>query len=386
MISDEAATIYSAAVERIVQTSRRPKGGAPRDGSVALSMGEPNFDTPPVVVEAMHQALLDGVTHYGDLNGDVELRQALAAIHCAETSPANGRNISVTHGASAALAAVLTAVVDPGSRVVIPEPSYSLYQDLLQMIGAQPVFVPLTKDNQLDVPAVAAAAVDAAAVILCNPGNPTGAVLSAESLHLLGRELAGSGAVVISDEAYSGIVYNDSFVSARDVKSLSGRVVVINTFSKTYAMTGWRLGYTVTSEELAARISLVHRTLNGAVNSAVQRAGLVALRQAGSDVEHMLNAYRIRRERVIELAAEIPEVTMSDPEGAFYAFIRYDIDKPAQTVTEELAEKGVLVRAGSEYGPSGEGAIRISFAASLRDIEEGFRRIRDYFAGPGFQL
>ncbi|GAB3263687.1 aminotransferase class I/II-fold pyridoxal phosphate-dependent enzyme [Arthrobacter pigmenti] len=342
-------------------------------------MGEPDFDTPSVIVEALHEAVLDGATHYGDLNGDAELRQELATTNSTPVAPTVAENISITHGASAALAAVILAVADPGDRVVIPEPSYSLYQDLLQMIGAEPIFVPLTQDNQLDVSAIANAARDAVAIILCNPGNPTGAVLSAESLGHLGEELEGMQSTVISDEAYSGITYGDGFVSARDVGSLKGRTVVVQTFSKTYAMTGWRLGYTVASAPLASRISLIHRTLNGAVNSAVQRAGLTALRQADADVKRMLASYGERRDRVVELVDNIPGVTMTNPEGAFYAFIRYALDKPSQVVVAELAEAGVIVRAGDEYGPSGEGAFRVSFAASLSDIEEGFTRIRSYF-------
>lgn len=350
---------------------------APAD-TISLAMGEPDFSTPQVIVDAMEEALRQGATHYGDLNGDPELRRELAQRHSSEDTVLTAENVSITHGGAGALTSALMAEVSPGQRVVIPEPTYSLYQDILQLIGAFPVYVPLHRDNQLDVDAIVREAADAAAVVICNPGNPTGTVLHATSLEELGARLP-KDTVVIADEAYSRLTYTGEFVSVLEIASLAPRAVAVQTFSKTYAMTGWRLGYSVAPVDIATRISLVHRTLNSAVNAAVQRAGLAALRSADADASRMLDAYRERRDRVVDLVDQIPGLEMVAPNGAFYAFIRYDEDVPADKVKDDLLAAGVAVRSGEEYGPSGANAFRISFAAPMADIETALERIANYF-------
>ena len=340
-------------------------------------MGEPDFPTPEPIVEALQRALRDGYTSYGDLNGDPELRDLVAARasrHCDE--PYTERSVLVSHGGAAAISAAVLAVVDPGDRVVIPEPTYSLYPDAVRLAGGEPVLVPTTADHHLDLAALAAALPGARMVMLCNPVNPTGAVLPGEQLSALGDLLAGTDTLLLADEAYADIVYDGAdFVTSLAVPSLRERLIYCNTLSKTYAMTGWRIGYAVAPAEITRAIRHVHRTFNGAVNAAVQRAALTALHLGPEIAAPMLSAYQKRRDFVVERLAETDLLHGGEPEGAFYAFARYAADLPSEQMARRLLEEGVWVRAGSEYGPSGHHHIRLSFAADLDTLDEGISRI-----------
>ncbi|WP_234439138.1 pyridoxal phosphate-dependent aminotransferase [Streptomyces sp. NRRL B-3229] len=340
-------------------------------------MGEPDFPTPEPIVEAAQRALREGWTHYGDLNGDPELREAIAA----EAARISGRahtadSVLVSHGGAAAITAAILATVDPGDRVVLPEPTYSLYPDAVRLAGGVPVPVATTARHHLDLEALAAAARGARMVVLCNPGNPTGAVIPPAELALLGELLHGTDTLVLADEAYADIVYSGvRFVSALAVESLSERLIYVQTLSKTYAMTGWRIGYVVAPEVMAGAIRHVHRTMNSSVNAAVQRAALTALRIGPELAAPMLRAYQERRDFVTKRINDMPTLRANEPEGAFYALARYDADLSSQEMAAKLLAGGVAVRAGSEYGASGQGHIRLSFAAGLDVLAEGLDRI-----------
>ncbi|WP_423184458.1 pyridoxal phosphate-dependent aminotransferase [Arthrobacter sp. NyZ413] len=366
----------SAAIDRVVATSLRPVGGAVPIGALSLSMGEPDFDTPPEIVESAVEALHGGWTHYGDVNGDPELRQHIAD----EVSSVSGKavrpeSVLVTHGGTAGITAAILATVDPGERVVIPEPTYSLYPDAVRLAGGVPAFVPTKPDNQLDVPAVLEAAKGARLITLCNPVNPTGAVFSKRSLEELAEGLAGTDTLVLVDEAYAHLVYDDTFVSSLTIESLQERLVYCQTLSKTYAMTGWRIGYIVAPPELIDSIRAVHRTMNSAVNAAAQRASLKALQLGPGISSSMLDAYRERRDYVVERLTNIPGVEFTEPRGAFYAFFRYPQALPSPEMLDRFKEYGVILRAGNEYGPSGEGHLRLSFAADLDTLKTALDRI-----------
>ncbi|MDP9693850.1 UNVERIFIED_ORG: aspartate aminotransferase [Arthrobacter globiformis] len=366
----------SAAIDRVLATSLRPVGGVAPAGAVSLSMGEPDFDTPAEIVQAAVEALHAGWTHYGDANGDPELRQHIAA----EASDVSGQavrpdSVLVTHGGSAAITATVLATVNPGERVVIPEPSYSLYPDAVRLAGGVPVFVPTRADNQLDVPALLDAAKDARLITLCNPVNPTGAVFSRASLEQLAEGLAGTDTLVLADEAYADLVYDDTFVSSLTIQPLRERLVYCQTLSKTYAMTGWRVGYIVAPPELIDSIRAVHRTMNSSVNAAAQRASLKALQLGPGISSSMLEAYRERRNYVVERLKNIPGVEFTEPKGAFYAFFRYPQPLPSPQMLDRFKQYGVILRAGSEYGPSGEGHLRLSFAADLDTLKAAIDRI-----------
>jgi aspartate aminotransferase len=277
-------------------------------------------------------------------------------------------------------------MVGPGDRVVIPEPAYSLYADLVVLAGGTVDFVPLAPDLHWDLDALAAALPGAAMMIFSNPANPTGIVHGERELEALGKLLDGTDVLVVSDEAYHRLFYpGHEPASALEVGSLRDRTVYVQTFSKTYAMTGWRVGYLTGPREVVDAAAQVHRSHNGSLNTAVQHAALAALQLPAGDLEAMVERYRQRRELVIAQLSGVPGLHLVPPEGAFYGFLRYDADRSSESVARELAERGVLVRAGAEYGPSGEGHIRISFAAAGDDLRIGLERIVRYFSDSLFR-
>jgi aspartate/methionine/tyrosine aminotransferase len=360
--------------------SLRPALTPAPSGSVSLAMGEPHFDTPAEIVKAAERALREGHTHYADQQGLPALRNALAA-RLPDEGTWSSDDVLITHGATAALAAVILATVGPGDRVVIPEPAYSLYADLVVLAGGAVDYVPLDRSLHWDLERLASALTDAAMFVFSNPSNPCGIVHTDEELHALARLLENTETMVVADEAYHRIIYPGyEFRSALDIEALRDRTVYVQTFSKTYAMTGWRVGYLVGPSPVVSAAAQVHRTLNGSVNTATQIAALRALELDDSVIEPMLEAYRNRRELVVEELDGVTGLTLVPPEGAFYGFVRYDIDVAATRVVEDLKERGVVVRAGSEYGPSGEGHVRISFAASEEGLRVGLDRMKAYFA------
>lgn len=369
-------------MEQLRRLSRRPALAPAPPGAVSLAMGEPDFPTPPSVTEAAVAALRAGCTHYADQKGLEQLRSALAAGLPVRPGRAwSADDVVVTHGATAALAAVVLAMIGPGDRVVVPEPAYSLYADLVVLAGGTVDFVPLAPDLHWDLDALAEALPGAAMMIFSNPSNPTGIVHSRQELETLGKLLEGSEALVVSDEAYHRLVYpGHELTSALDIASLRERTVYVQTFSKTYAMTGWRVGYLAGPREVVDAAAHVHRTHNGSLNTAVQHAALAALDLPDDTVDAMVDIYRQRRDLVVSHLSGVPGVHLVPPEGAFYGFLRYDSGPDSVTVARELAEREVIVRAGAEYGPSGEGHVRISFAAGEEDLWIGLERIAGYFA------
>lgn len=376
-LTDDHAT-ESRATARIMRASRRPSSlGSTPAGAVALSMGEPDSATPAVVVDAAIAALHAGRTRYTNLTGAPELRSALAD----KLTKDSGRHFSpdqivITHGGSAGLAASMLALVNADDKVLIPEPTYSLYADHAAMVDADPVWVANLPTGGLDLDYLAREAASARMIIICNPGNPTGRVYSPEDLQGLADILSRNpGTLLLADEAYSDIVFNGSdFRSALSLRQVEDQVILCNTFSKSYAMTGWRIGYVVASPPIAAQINLLHRTYNGSINTFVQDAAVVALTIPAHELAAMTRSYQERRDIVVEALDGIPGLTMLAPQGAFYAFVAIDSDLTSDQMTAQFAEGGVIVRSGSEFGPSGEGHVRLSFATDAASLREGLDR------------
>ncbi|WP_327723588.1 pyridoxal phosphate-dependent aminotransferase [Streptomyces europaeiscabiei] len=367
----------SEAVQRVERTSLRTAQPQSRGSMISLAMGEPDFATPPRVRLAAAQALEAGHTHYTDPQGDPELRTALAErVGALKGSCVAPRQVLVTHGGSAALAAAIMAVVNPGDRVVFPDPTYSLYADLVNLAGGTCVPVPLRPDLHWDLDALAQSLRGAALFVFCNPSNPTGAVHTAEELAALADLIADTGTLVLADEAYGELIYTEApFTSALQVPGLAERTLYCQTFSKSYAMTGWRLGYLAGPQGVISAAARVHATVNGSVNSAVQRAALTALSTADADIRRMRQAYGARRTLMLDELFQIPGLHTHALQGAFYAFPSYDADVPSADLVRHLRGHGVAVRPGSEFGAAGEGHIRLSYAAAPKDIVEGVRRL-----------
>jgi aspartate aminotransferase len=367
----------SALVDRLAATSRRPANlGLVPDGAVSLAMGEPFAETPAPVSLAAVEALQAGRTRYAPVTGSPELRAAVAA-HLSGTSgaPVSDEQVVLTHGASAGLAAAILATVDPGELVVVPEPTYSLYADQVAMAGGRVVWVANQPDGRLDLDALAKRMTGARLLVLCNPSNPTGRVVSRADLEALADLTREHGTLLLCDEAYSSIVFDGldfhSSLGLADTRN----VICCGTFSKSFAMTGWRLGYVVASPQLADRVNRVHRTINGSLNTFVQDAALAAFDLPAGFLAEMSLAYQRRRDLVVDRLGQVPFLTRAKPEGAFYAFPGVESPYRSRELADLLATRArVLVRAGSEYGPSGEGYLRLSFATDLATLEEGLDR------------
>lgn len=372
----------SPAVARVESTSRRVQQPQSSADLVSLAMGEPDFDTPERIVQAALTAASRGRTHYAPLAGERALRERLAAevgaLRALDTDPAD---VLVTQGGTAGLAAAILAIAGPGDRVVIPDPTYSLYADLVSMAGATAVHVPLADDLHWDLDALRAALPGAKLFVFCNPGNPTGIVHSRAELEALAEMVAGTETVVLSDEAYSTLWFTtEPFTSALQVPALEGRTVYCQTFSKSYAMTGWRVGFLWGPPEIVAAATRVHGTFNGSVNTFVQDAAVVAFDECADDIVRMRESYLRRRSLMREALERVPGLTLSEPEGAFYFFPRYDADLSSVEMVAHLRERGVAVRPGAEFGPSGEGRLRLSYAASDAAIVAGVERMADAMA------
>ncbi|GAA2009598.1 pyridoxal phosphate-dependent aminotransferase [Brevibacterium samyangense] len=363
-------------IEHIRATSLRGRPVPPVDDLVDVSKGEPDFDTPARIIDSMADALRSGYTHYPDPQGDPELR-ALLASQLSESSAVDftAADVLVTHGGSAGLMAAIFAVLSPGDRVVVPEPTYSLYADVVELAGGVVDFVPLTVDNQLDFDLLEQKLPGARLLVICNPGNPTGAVFPKADLERLATVLDGTDTLLLSDEAYEKFSFDAPFTSALAVPGLAERTLYVQTFSKTYAMTGWRLGYVAAPSELVPGLLFMHRTMNSGVNSAAQRAAITALHMGTGAYADMVDAFRKRRDFVSERLAQIPGVQHTIPQGAFYTFFSYPQDRPSEDMRLEFAARGVSLRAGAEYGPGGEGRLRLSFATDMASLALALDRI-----------
>jgi aspartate/methionine/tyrosine aminotransferase len=344
---------------------------------VPLHFGDPDFPTPEHICTALLAAIREGATHYAALDGDPELRAALAG----EVSRTAGRayrpeQIVLSHGGIAGVAATILATIEASQAVLLPEPTYSLYADLVRMAGGEIRFVRNRDDLHLDVEAIDAAAPGARIVVICNPCNPTGVVYSRAELEELAEVAERHDLLVVADEAYASIVFDGAgFVSALEVERLAERLVYVQTFSKTYAMAGWRLGWVAASPAVATAVGRVHRSINGPLNTAVQRAALAAVTGPLDFCRSMRAEYQARRDIVVRMLAAVPGAELRAPQATFYAFVRHPGGLSSREFVRRALEHGVAVRPGSEFGPGGEGYIRLAFCVSRERLTDGLGRL-----------
>ena len=350
--------------------------------AIDLAGGDPSFATPEHILTSAAEAAAAGSTHYTHGRGEPRLREAIArkleAINGVICDPE--REIVVTAGALNALAATFLAMLDPGDEVLVPDPAFANYAGQVALAGGTAVSVPLTDEWQLDVDAVRERlSPRTRAIVVNSPANPTGAVLERSALEALAATLDGSPVLVISDEAYEQLVYAPAeHVSIAGLDGFAGRTISIFSFSKTYAMTGWRLGYAVGPAEVGEALTKVQEHLVGCASSVSQAAGLAALEGPREPAQRMLEEYRRRRELVVGAFADLDGVSLVAPAGAFYAFPQIDGLGPAPA--RALAAAGVMTVPGEAFGERGRGHVRISFAASTDLVERGLARVCDALA------
>ena len=354
---------------------------------ISLGVGEPDFDTPAVVVEAGIAALRAGRTHYTSNYGTIELRRALAEHIERRYGVAYDpeREIVITIGTSEALAAGLAAVVDPGDEVVVAEPTYVAYAPDIIFAGGVPVFVPTHPEDgwQLDPDAVEAAITPRTrALFLGFPNNPTGAVLEPDRLRALAQIADRHDLVVISDEVYDRLVYGGHRHEAFSaMPGMRDRTILLGGFSKAYAMTGWRVGYACAPADLLDGIIKVHQYIIMSAPTIAQDAALVALAEADADVERMVAEYD-RRRRMFVAGLERIGLPTAEPRGAFYAFPSIAGSGLSSDEFSErlLFEHHVAVIPGTAFGASGEGYVRASLATSYEKLEEALVRIERFLS------
>jgi len=334
-------------------------------------------------VNAAIAAMTAGYTHYPSSWGDPELRMAVARRASVRAGrPIESTEVLVTGGATAAIYCALTAVLDPGDEVILFDPSYSLYATILNQIGAKPVFVTMTEALRPDRDRLEQALTDRTRlVILNNPVNPTGVVFTQPELRAIGELAVANDLLVLADEIYDELVFTGTFSSCLALAELRDRLLYVNGFSKTYAMTGWRLGYLIAPPELLRAAHIIHSNCSAGVNWPTQRAGIAALDGPQEPVAEMFAGYHTRREALLERLAGTPGLRPVLPEGAFYLYVGFRFNPPIRSadITKLLLKEGVAVRSGTEYGPAGEGYVRISYSATLDDIRDGAERLQRVF-------
>ncbi|MCO5176389.1 MAG: aminotransferase class I/II-fold pyridoxal phosphate-dependent enzyme [Thermomicrobiales bacterium] len=381
MASFKPAALVSAMMEQ----SERPVVGPAPEGLIGLSSGDPDFRTPVHIRQAMIDAVNEGYSNYPPGNGDPELLQAFADLlkrrYDADWNP---NDITVTNAGTGALFAAIAGYLNPGDAVLIPEPTFSQYADISRLVGAEVVWVKQTPDFHLDPDAIRSAAEahpNAKMLVINNPNNPSGVVYGREELEAAAAIAREHNLLILADEVYDHLILDDiPFTSMMSIPDAQDRLLYCNSFSKTFAMTGWRLGWVAASPGLITAVSRVARSSGGGVNWALQRAGIAGINGPMDATEEMRAEYAARRDLIEELLEGAEGLTWTRPQGAFYAYFKYDAPVTARRMAALTREAGVALRSGTEYGPSGEGYIRLAFAASRASITEGMLRLRSTVA------
>jgi len=336
-------------------------------GSINLGLGQPDFDTPQHIKDAAIKAIQEGKTGYTTNNGLSELRAAISKKFKNENGiKYHPDQLLVTAGASEALHLVMQALINPGDRVLCPDPGFVSYASLATIAGGKPVSVPLTPTLHIDVEKAKALMDHATIFVLNSPGNPTGAVESRESVKAIVEYAAEKNITVVSDEVYEHFIYGKKHYSA----ALFGdNVITINATSKTYAMTGWRLGYLAAAPEIIQQCLKVHQYCQACATSISQYAAVAAYEGDQGAVKTMRDEYEARRDLIwgglAKMGFDFPK-----PEGAFYTFVPM---KPA--LTEKIIESGIIVVPGTAFGANAPKYARFSYATSRQNIMTALERI-----------
>jgi aspartate/methionine/tyrosine aminotransferase len=352
---------------------------------VHMEIGEPDFDTPAHIKAAGIAAIENNQTHYAPSAGIADLRETIAeyAARFRGIAPYSRDSVVVSPGAKPAIWNTLSALLDPGDELIYADPAYPAYASAASYLGAKPIAVQLheAKNWRLDLDELAAKITPRTKLVVLNsPHNPTGGVLTTDDLQTIADLSQRHGFLVLSDEIYSRNLYGQAFASISQRPGMQERTIVIDGFSKAYAMTGWRLGYVILPPTLARTVTLFANNTYSCVSPFVQEAGIAALTGPDHDVIAMNETFRTRRNALIAGLNAIPNVSCTMPEGAFYAFpnvskITHDDKDLARFLLEEA---GVATLGGSCFGAAGSGYLRLSYAASIADIELMLSRLREY--------
>ena len=349
---------------------------------IHLEIGEPDFETPKHIVEAGRKAIADGFTHYGPTAGLPQLRESIARnsgeVRGINTDPAN---VVVTPGAKPIMFYVLLALAEPGVEVIYPNPGFPIYESMIKFCGATPVPMQLLeeKDYHPDLAALPGLITDKTRLIIINsPENPCGSALTKEELETIaGIVKQHPDLYVMADEIYKDILYTGEHYSISFIPGMQERTIILDGFSKSYAMTGWRMGYGILPEELVPHIVKLAVNSVSCAASFTQMAAVAALEGPKDDVEAMIAEFGIRRRLIADGLRSIPGVNCPEPEGAFYAFPSIKGTGLTSTEFEDRAmnQAGVALLSGSAFGEFGEGYVRLSYANSQDNIKQAIDKL-----------
>ena len=349
---------------------------------VHLEIGEPDFDTPANIREAAKKAIDDGFTHYGPSAGMPRTREVFAEFLTKDRGiEVKPENIVVTPGAKPILFFSILALVDKGDEVVYPNPGFPIYESVINFVGAKPVPVPLREEKafSFDLDEMRELVTDKTKLIIINsPQNPTGGVLTPEDMKGIAELAEKHDAWILSDEVYSKMVYEGKHVSIYDYPEVQDRVILLEGHSKTYAMTGWRLGYAAMPVELAGQISKLQTNSNSCTAAFTQIAGIEALTGPQDESLKMMAEFKARRDLIVDGLNEIPGFKCLRPKGAFYVFPNITgTGKKSKEIEEFLLEEaGVAGLSGTSFGEYGEGYLRFSYANSQENLRKALEMIK----------
>jgi aspartate/methionine/tyrosine aminotransferase len=351
---------------------------------IHLEIGEPDFSTPAHIVEAAVRALRDGWTHYGPSAGLPQLREAVAEYTAAYAGiPVDPSEVVITPGGKPIMFFVILALVQRGDEVLYPNPGFPIYESMINFVGGKAVPYELREDQNFDVDVeeIIDKITDHTRLLILNsPQNPTGGVISREGLNALADKLVGREIAVLSDEIYHRLIYEGEHSSIAQLPGMKDWTIILNGFSKTFAMTGWRMGWGVMRPDLAKWVGQLMTNCNSCTASFSQIAGVEALRGDQSSVAVMREEFRRRRGVIVEGLNGIPGFSCRQPHGAFYVFpnikeTKWNSGKLADAI---LKEAGVACLAGTAFGAWGEGYLRFSFANSVENIRKALDWIGDW--------
>lgn len=355
----------------------------------SFSAGEPDFDTPSHVVEAAKRALDDGKTRYGSAAGEAELRSAIAQkLNLDNNLPYNPENVIVTNGGKYSLFNLMQTLINPGDEVIIPSPYWLSYPEMVKLAGGVPVIVPTTSAQQYKITASQlqdAITPQSKLFILNSPTNPTGTVYSQEELEALATVIVNNDLLVISDEIYEKILYDDAeHISIGSLNpEIFARTLVSSGFAKTYAMTGWRVGYLAGNEKIIKAMTSIQSHSTSNVCTFAQYGAIAALKNPLSEkaISEMREAFTERRKVMLEVLSTVPQLSCSKPYGAFYLFL--DISQTGKTSLEFanqlLEEQQVATVPGIAFG--NDACIRLSYATDMNTIKNGLERLTKFVQG-----
>jgi aspartate aminotransferase len=351
---------------------------------VHLEIGEPDFDTPAHIVEAGCHALRNGYTHYGPAAGLPELRDAIAEYvgRTRNIDVARGQVI-VSPGGKPIMNWTITALCQEGDEVICPDPSYPIYESMASFVGATVVPLPILEDRdfRFDPEDLRNLLTERTKLVVLNsPANPTGGFLEKTDFEAIGEILRDHPTMVLSDEIYSRILYGGEHYSIACEPGMRDKTIILDGFSKTYAMTGWRIGYGVFPRDLVAHIDRLAVNSVSCTAAATQMAGLAALTGPQDEVEAMVAEFKTRRDLVVDGLNAIPRISCKRPLGAFYVFPNV---KGLKMSSKEIADRllieaGVAVLSGTGFGGNGEGYLRLSYANSIPNIQKALDRIGEF--------